>query len=67
MKHYQHPVFPVRSLPNMVIPSSVVAHPNSIVLTIDHHDYTCHYILVLIDTQEHHFFSCLINNKSIMQ
>jgi hypothetical protein len=31
MKHYQHPVFPVRSLPNMVIPSTVVALPNSIV------------------------------------
>ena len=36
-------------------------------LTSDHHDYTCHCILVYTDTQEQHVFNCLINKKSIIQ
>ena len=67
MKHYQHPVFPVRSLPNMLIPSSVVALSNSGVLTSDHHNYTCHCMLVYSETQEHYASNFFINIKSIMQ
>jgi len=67
MKHYQHLGFPVRSLPNIVKPSSVVALSNSGVLTSDHHNYTCHCMLVYTETQEHHVSEFFINIKSIMQ
>jgi hypothetical protein len=42
-KHCQHPVFPVRSSHNMILPNTVVALPNSTVwqvITI----FICHYI-----------------------
>ena len=67
MKHYQHPGFPVRSLPIIVVPSSVVALSNYGDLTSDHHNYTCHCMLVYIETQEHYVSYFFINIKSIMQ
>jgi hypothetical protein len=67
MKHCQQAVFPARSLPNNGYTHYCSCPPKLQCLTSDHHDYTCHYIHVYIDTKEHHVFSCLINNKNIRQ